>query len=176
MARSLALATLALLPPLALGVAQAPGRLALIEDWQHQHRHILAVIDSATPAMLGFQTSPGVRTFAQQIYHIDEVAARIVSGAVAGIALPAGLLGDTASTLHDRALLRAQTDRIFTFVLATLQAQTDDQLVVEKTFAGGTMPRWRWNLTALQHSAWTLGQTVPYLRMNQRVPPPFTPF
>jgi len=172
----IALAAFALLTPLAAGMAQAPGRLTLIEDWQHQHRHILAVIDSATPDMLGFRTTPGVRTFAQQIYHIDEVAARIVGGAVASIALPPGLLGDTASTLHDRALLRAQTERIFTFVLATLQGLTDDQLVVEQHFAGGTMPRWRWNLTALQHSAWTLGQTVPYLRMNQRVPPPFTPF
>jgi hypothetical protein len=126
--------------------------------------------------MLGFRTSPGVRTFAQQIHHIDEVAARIVSSAVAGIALPPGLLGDTAATLHDRALLRAQTDRVFTFVLATLRALTDDELVREQAMFGGSMPRWRWNLTALQHSAWTLGQTVPYLRMNQRVPPPFTPF
>lgn len=157
-------------------VAQAPGRLALIDDWQHQHRHILAVIDSATPGMLDFRTSPSVRTFAQQIYHIDEVAARIVSGAVAGIALPPGLLGDTAATLHDRALLRARTDRVFTFVLATLQGLTDEELVREQPMFGGSMPRWRWNLTALQHSAWTLGQTVPYLRMNQRVPPPFTPF
>ena len=176
MTRSFTLAALVLLAPLATTAAQTPGRLALIEDWQHQHRHILAVIDSATPAMLGFRTSAGVRTFAQQIYHVDEVAARIVSGAVAGTPLPPDLLGDTASTLHDRALLRAQTDRIFTFVLATLQGLSDDQLAREQTVFGGTMPRWRWNLTALQHSAWTLGQTVPYLRMNQRVPPPFTPF
>jgi len=165
-----------LLAPLASAGAQVPGRLALLEDWQHQHRHILAMIDSATPAMLGFRTTPGVRTFAQQIHHVNEVAALIVSGAVAGSPLPPGLLGDTASTLHDQALLRAQTNRVFEFVETTLQGLTDEELIREQRFAGGSMPKWRWNLTALQHSAWTLGQTVVYLRMNQRIPPQFTPF
>ena len=46
----------------------------------------------------------------------------------------------------------------------------------DQAFARGSMPKWRWNVTALQHSAWTLGQLVPYLRMNNRVPPQFTPF
>lgn len=162
--------------PGASAAGQAPGRLALLDDWGHQHRHILGVIDSATPAMLGFRATPGVRTFAQQIHHVNEVAARIVSAAVAGRPLPAGLLGDTASTLHDQALLRDHTDRIFKYVLATLASLTDEELAQEQRMFGGSMPRWRWNLTALQHSAWTLGQTVTYLRMNQRTPPPFTPF
>jgi hypothetical protein len=99
-----------------------------------------------------------------------------VSGAVAGIDIPPGLLEDTSSTLRGKALLRARTDRIFTFVLDVLGSQTDDALSREQAAFGGSMPRWRWNLTALQHSAWTLGQTVPYLRMNRRIPPAFTPF
>lgn len=156
--------------------AQAPGRLALLEDWQHQQRLILAVIDSATPDMLEFRTTPGVRTFAQQIHHVNEVAARIVSGAVALTPLPPGLLGDTAATLHDRARLREQTNHVFEFVLSSLRGMTDDELSREYAAFGGSMPRWRWNMTALQHSAWTLGQTVAYLRMNHRTPPQFTPF
>jgi DinB superfamily len=156
--------------------AQSNARLALLDDWHHQHLHILATIDSATPAMLGFRTTPGVRTFAEQIYHVDEVAARIVSGAVTDRPLPPELLGDTAATLHDRAKLRAQTDRVFQFILSALESMSDEQMAEDKRAFGGSMPRFRWNVTALQHSAWTLGQTVPYLRMNGRTPPQFTPF
>ena len=176
MIRSSTLSLAVLAAVTATARAQAPGRLALLDDWRHQHRHILAVIDSATPAMLGFRTTPGVRTFAEQIYHVSEVAARIVSGAVSGKPLPPGLLADTAATLHDRARLREQTDRIFQFVLGSLEGMSDEVLAQEQPAFGGSMPKWRWNLTALQHSAWTLGQTVPYLRMNGRVPPQFTPF
>jgi hypothetical protein len=159
-----------------LAFAQTPARLNLLDAWNHQHRHLLAVIDSATPAMLSFRATPGVRTFAEQIDHIAGVAAAIVGRAVLGIPLPKDLAGDTAAYLHDKAKLRAQTDRYFRFVVTSLASQSDEQLAVDQTVFGGTMPRWRWNLTALQHSAWTLGQLVPYLRMNDRVPPPFTPF
>ena len=176
MRRSSAAGVLSLLLFASVARAQAPGRLALIEDWRHQHRHILAVIDSATPAMLDFRTTPGVRTFAEQIDHVGNVAARIVSNAVAGKPLAPGFLGDTATYLHDQAKLREQTDRIFTFVLTTLSSMTDEELAREQRAFGGSMPKYRWNLTALQHSAWTLGQTVPYLRMNGRTPPMFTPF
>ncbi len=157
-------------------LAQAQARLSLLDAWSHQRKHILAVIDSATPEMLGFRTTKGVRTFAEQIDHIAGVAVTIVGQAVIGVPLPKELSGDTAVYLHDKVKLRAHADRSFGFVIESLAAVTDDQLSVEQPFAGGTMPKWRWNLTALQHSAWTLGQLVPYLRMNNRIPPPFTPF
>ncbi|MEZ4457992.1 MAG: DinB family protein [Gemmatimonadales bacterium] len=159
-----------------LAAAQAPSRMALLDDWAHQERHILAVIDSATPGMLSFRTTPGVRTFAEQIEHITIVAATITSQAVAARALPPDLLGDRNVYLADRALLRAQAERVFDYVRATLSAVTDDEFGMDRQFAGGSMSRWRWNVTALQHSAWTLGQLVPYLRMNGRTPPQFTPF
>ena len=159
-----------------LSQAQAPSRLSMIDAWGHQRKHILAVIDSATPAMLDFRTTKGVRTFAEQIDHIAGVAAIIVGRAVVGVPLPKEFAGDTAVYLHDKAKLRAQADRYFGFVIESLTGLTDEQLILDRAFAGGTMPRWRWNLTALQHSAWTLGQLVPYLRMNNRIPPPFTPF
>ena len=68
--------------------AQAPACLTLLDAWNHQHKHIMAVIDSATPEMLGFRTTKGVRTFAEQIDHIAGVAATIVGRAVAGVPLP----------------------------------------------------------------------------------------
>ena len=160
-----------------LGSAQMPARLALIDDWKHQRTHLLAVIDSATPAMLDFRPTPGVRTFAEQIDHIAGAAAMITSRAVAKEApLPAGIAGDTARYLHDKAALRAQTAAYLDYVIGALGSMSEADLMQDQPLFGGAMPRWRWNLTALQHSAWTLGQVVPYLRMNGRVPPPFTPF
>ncbi|MEO7962360.1 MAG: DinB family protein [Gemmatimonadaceae bacterium] len=169
-------ATLALLvlPPVAS--AQRPGRLALIDDWKHQQKYILAVIDSASPEMLDFRPTKGVRTFAEQIYHIASVASRLVSDGVTGKPLPPDLLGDSAVYLHDRAQLRAMAERHLTWILSVLSSLSDEDLLPERTFAGGAMPRWRWNMTALQHSGWTLGQLVPYLRLNGRTPPQFTPF
>jgi hypothetical protein len=172
--RRLALVGLLIFPSLAR--AQGPARLALLEDWRHQQKLILAVIDSATPGMLDFRATRGVRSFAEQIQHIGSVAAAIVGLAVVGKPLPRELEGDTAVYLHDKAKLRAQTDRYLSFVVTSLETLADEELGRDQPFAGGTMPKWRWNLTALQHSAWTLGQLVPYLRMNNRVPPEFTPF
>ncbi len=170
------LVVLALLLVSASGRAQAPARLALLDDWRHQRAHILAVIDSATPAMMTFRTTPGVRTFAEQIDHITNVATLIVGRAIVGGTLPGDLAGDTAVYLHDKARLRDVAARRIDFVLTSLGRLTDEQLSVEQAFAGGTLSKWRWNMTALQHSAWTLGQLVPYLRMNGRTPPQFTPF
>ncbi|MGE0554021.1 MAG: DinB family protein [Gemmatimonadales bacterium] len=166
--------TMALAP--ALAAAQSPSPMAMIEAWEHHHRHILAVIDAAPDTMLAFRTTPGVRTFAEQIDHVGNVAARITAGAVLGRELPAGLLPDPAGYLGDKAKLRAQTDRVFRYVLEALASLGDAELLEERRVFGGSMTRFRWNLTALQHSAWTLGQTVPYLRMNGIAPPQFTPF
>jgi hypothetical protein len=172
--RRIALAIVLVIP--SLTQAQSPARLALLDDWRHQQKLILAVIDSATPGMLDFRGTPGVRSFAEQIHHIASVAAVIVGKAVTGRPVPPELEGDTAVYLHDKVMLRAQAERYLNFVITSLELSTDEELSHDLTFAGGTMPRWRWNLTALQHSAWTLGQLVPYLRMNNRVPPQFTPF
>lgn len=170
------LVTLACIFAPALVVAQTPSRFALLDDWEHQRRQILAVIDSATPAMMSFRPTPGVRTFAEQVQHIATVATLIVGGAVAQKATPPDLAGDSAIVLHDRAQLRAMAARHLDFVIASLSAMSDAQFAEEQRFAGGAMSRWRWNMTALQHSAWTLGQLVPYLRLNGRTPPQFTPF
>lgn len=170
------LVTLACIFAPTLLAAQTPSRFALLDDWEHQRRHILAVIDSATPAMMTFRPTPGVRTFAEQVQHVATVAAMIVGGAIAGTTVPPDLAGDSAVVLHDRAQLRAMAERHLDYVIASLRATSDAQFAEEQRFAGGSMSRWRWNVTALQHSAWTLGQLVPYLRLNGRTPPQFTPF
>ena len=149
--------------------------LSLRSDWEHQRRHLLAVIDSATPAMLGFRPTPGVRTFAEQIDHVARVAALITRGVIADRPWPDGLDADTASYLHDRSRLRAQTDRFLGYVVEAVSAVPEARWVEDATLFRMTLSRFRWNVTALQHSSWTLGQLVPYLRLSGRTPPPFTP-
>ncbi len=170
------LAALTVLTVPLLAHAQLPGRLAMIDDWKHQEKYILAVIDSATPEMLDFRPTKGVRSFAEQIHHIATVASLLVSNGVSSKPIPPDLLGDSAVYLHDRAKLRAMAERHLTWILSTLATMSDEDLIPETKFVGGSMPRWRWNMTALQHSGWTLGQLVPYLRLNGRTPPMFTPF
>jgi hypothetical protein len=53
---------------------------------------------------------------------------------------------------------------------------TDEQLRADAAFAGSTKSGWRWVDTALEHTTWTLGQTVPYLRANGVKPPQYLPF
>lgn len=156
-------------------VAQTPSRLAMVGEWEHQKKHALQVVDVAPDSMLGFRATPGVRTFAEQIEHAAGAAAFIVADALGGKA-PADLMGDKALYLQNKAALRNQTEKFYDYVISLLKAAPESTLLREATVFGGAKPAWLWVATAHSHGAWTLGQTVPYLRMNKVTPPAFAPF
>lgn len=156
-------------------VAQTPSRFAMVGEWEHQKKHALQVVDVAPDSMLGFRTTPGVRTFAEQIEHAAGAAAYIVGDAL-GVKPPADLQGDKAVYLTSKAALRSQTAKFYDFVIATLNATPESKLLGDATVFGAPKPAWLWVATAHSHGAWTLGQTVPYLRMNKVTPPAFAPF
>ncbi|MGQ0642479.1 MAG: DinB family protein [Gemmatimonadaceae bacterium] len=160
--------------PLMLG-AQTPSRLALIGEWEHQKKHALAVVDVAPDSMLGFRATPGVRTFAEQIIHAAGSGAYITADAL-GSKPPAELMGDRDAFLQNKAALRNQTEKFYDYVIGILKSASESTLLRDATAFGGVKPAWLWALTAHSHGAWTLGQTVPYLRMNNVKPPEFTPF
>ena len=60
--------------------------------------------------------------------------------------------------------------------LQMLRALSDAAMTEEITMFGNKMPRYRALMELLDHFPWTLGQTVPYLRMNGVTPPEYTPF
>jgi hypothetical protein len=156
-------------------LAQSPSRLAMVGEWEHQKKHVLQVIDIAPDSMLGFRATPGVRNFAEQLDHAAGAGA-LITGMALGVKPPPGLMGDTASYLHNKAALRSQTEKYYDWVITTLKAAPEGKLLADATVFGAAKPAWLWVATAHSHGAWTLGQTVPYLRMNKVTPPAFTPF
>lgn len=156
-------------------MAQTPSRLAMIGEWEHQKKHALQMVDIAPDSMLGFRTTPGVRTFAEQIEHAAGASPFIVGEAL-GVKPPADLMGDKKVYLGNKAALRAQTAKFYDWVITTLKTTPENTLLADATVFGGAKPAWLWVVTAHSHGAWTLGQTVPYLRMNKVTPPAFAPF
>lgn len=155
--------------------AQTPSRLTMIGEWEHQKKHALAVVDVAPDSMLGFRTTPGVRTFAEQVIHAAGSGTYIVADAL-GTKAPTDLMGDRNVFYNNKAALRSQTAKFYDYIIGILKTASDSTLLRDVTMFDGVKPAWLWVVTAHSHGAWTLGQTVPYLRMNNVKPPEFTPF
>lgn len=154
--------------------AQIP-RSVLAEVVLTHKASLLRYLDAAPDSMMGFRTTPGVRTFAEQIEHAASADAFIAHMAITGnMNIPS--FGDTAVIRHNKAALRAYAVKAMDHTLAMLNTVTDAQLSEPVTMMRMTKPRYRFLVETLDHFPWTLGQTVPYLRMNGVTPPAYTPF
>lgn len=165
------LATLLLVAP-ALAAAQNPSSSSL-GDWQRSRKNVLAYIDAMPDSAMGFRPTPGVRTFAEQFDHIVTTNLQVAARALNGIRQPPAL-GDSAVYLHDKAALKAYATACYDYVLQALKAATPTSLLEPTTVYGpDVQPAFRWMELSLEHSVWTLGQTVPYLRLNGVTPPAY---
>ena len=154
--------------------AQIP-RSVLVEVVETHKASALRYLDAAPDSMMGYRPSPGVRTFAQQIEHAAAGNAFITHVAIAGnMNVPS--FGDSAVYLHNKAALRAYVVASMDHTLGLLRDVTDASLGESITMMRMTKPRYRFLVEVLDHFPWTLGQTVPYLRMNGVTPPMYTPF
>ncbi|MEP7381837.1 MAG: DinB family protein [Gemmatimonadota bacterium] len=154
--------------------AQIP-RSALIAVVETHKASVLRYIDAAPDSMLGFRPTPGVRTFAEQIEHAAGSDAVIAHLAITGsAAVPA--MGDSATYLHSKAALRLYATAAMDHTLQMLRGLSDAAMLQEITQFGIKMPRYRALMELLDHFPWTLGQTVPYLRLNGVTPPEYSPF
>jgi hypothetical protein len=165
----------ALAAPLQAQPAQMPSRAVLLEDVERSRGNVLKYLDAAPDSMLGYRPMPGVRTFAEQIEHAAGANPMIV-GSAWKVPRSPGLRTDTAVYRHDKAALRVYVNQHYDVFAQLVRAATDAQLTSEAGFAGSTKTGWRWVATALEHTTWTLGQTVPYLRANRVTPPQYLPF
>jgi len=171
------LAALALLPVVAVpaGAQQFLPQSTLISVLQTHKASLLRYIDAAPDSMLGFRPTPGVRNFAEQIEHTAGGDALIAHLAITGsMAVPS--LGDSAVYLHNKAALREYAVRAMDHTIAMVRGVKDADMLTEVTMFGNKVPRFRALMELLDHFPWTLGQTVPYLRMNGVTPPAYTPF
>ena len=83
-------------------------------------------------------------------------------------------LGDTAKYLHDKADLRRYADTTYGYMLGALRAASTAQLRKPVAMYGQPpQPAARLAQLSFEHSVWTLGQLVPYLRLNGVTPPEY---
>ena len=155
------------------GAAEAQAPAALRADWQRDRANVLAYADAMPESALAFRPTPGVRTFAQQIEHVVQSDIDVAALALLGRA-QAPVLGDSAQYLHHQAALHAYVAAAYDFVLAAIGQATAAQWRRRSPMYGQPpeLPA-RWFDLAHEHSVWTLGQVVPYLRLNGVTPPPY---
>lgn len=139
--------------------AQIPS--SVIAEVVETHKaSILRYLDAAPDSMLGFRTTPGVRTFAEQIEHAAMADAFIAHMVVKGnMNTPA--FGDTAAIRRSKPALRAYVVAAMDYTLATIRSMPDAQLTQPMTMMRMTKPKYRFLVEVLDHFPWTLGQTVP---------------
>ena len=154
-------------------VGQSKVNPDLLADWQRNRTTVLAYIDAMPDSATNFRPTPGVRSFAGQFDHIVTTNLEVAAVALRGLkAAPA--LGDTVVYLHNKAALRKYAAATYDYFLNALQQATPAQLTRPVAIYGQPpQPASRLVQLSLEHSVWTLGQTVPYLRLNGVTPPEY---
>lgn len=151
--------------------AQASPDLAA--DLERNRAAVVAYIEAMPDSATGFRPTPGVRTFAQQFDHIVSTNLDVAAIALHGLKV-APALGDSARYLHDKAALRQYADTTYGYLLAALRQASPAQLRRPVAMYGQPpQPAGRLAQLTFEHSVWTLGQLVPYLRLNGVTPPEY---
>jgi len=161
---------------LAAGLLQAQSSLTpdQLADWQRNRTTVLAYIDAMPDSATGFRPTPGVRSFAEQFDHIVTTNLEVAAVALRGEkAAPA--LGDSTVYLHNKAALRKYAAATYDYLLKALQEAKPAQLSKRVAIYGQPpQPASRLALLSYEHAVWTLGQVVPYLRLNGVKPPEYS--
>lgn len=146
----------------------------LVGDLERQRKNLLDYVNVAPDSMLGFRSTPGVRTYAQQIEHASVVIGMLVGQGLGNADKPAA--ADTARIYHDKAALAAYVNSQYDFAVKSIRGAQPQAFMTEREIFGMKRDGTQWVRGALEHATWTLGQTVPYLRMNGVTPPSYLPF
>jgi uncharacterized damage-inducible protein DinB len=157
----------------AVAHAQAGVNPDLLADWVRNRLAVLAYIEAMPDSATSFRPAPGVRTFAEQFDHIVSTNLDVAAIALHGLKA-APILGDTSVYLHDKAALRKYAAATYDYFLIALKDATPAQLKRPVAIYGQPpQPGGRLAALAFEHSVWTLGQVVPYLRLNGVTPPAY---
>ena len=173
---SVALALLPLVSPAPVAAQKGLiSRAALIAIVENHKGAVLRYIDAAPDSMLGFRPTRGVRSFAEQIEHAAGSDALIAHLAITG-SMKVPSMGDSAVYLHNKAALKTYAAAAMDHTVAMLKGLSDAALDENIVQFGNKVTRGRALMELLDHFPWTLGQTVPYLRLNGVTPPEYSPF
>lgn len=166
---ALATAALVLLPR----AGRTQTKQDLLSDFNRERENVLAYVDAMPDSALGFRPTAGVRSFAEQIEHILQADLDVASVGLNGTSA-APIAPDTATILHQKAALRAYAGRVYDYVLESIRSATpvaftrQVQLYGQPPAAAGRQLAY-----AHEHAVWTLGATIPYLRLNGVTPPAY---
>ncbi len=158
--------------------AQQPfiSQAALIAVVENHKGAVLRYIDVAPDSMLGFRPTKGVRSYAEQIEHAAGSDALIAALAITGSTKGIPKMGDSAVYLHNKAALRKYAAAAMDYTIAQLKTVSNAAMAEQIDQFGNKVTRARALMELLDHFPWTLGQVVPYLRLNGVVPPEYSPF
>ncbi len=155
--------------------AQHMSKATFTAILEHQKTFLLKYVDAAPDSMLTWRPTPGVRNFAEQIEHASLSDANIAHMLIAGNRnVPP--MGDSTVYRRNKAALREMATKAMDHTIEMINGLTDADLVKEVSLFGRRMPMHRALLLLLDHFPWTLGQTVPYLRIHGVTPPAYTVF
>lgn len=154
--------------------AQVPKEY-LVGGFERQKGVMLQYVDAMPDSAWHFAPTPGVRNYAQQLEHIARATTGLTRR-ISGSPPPAPAFPEAAEYLNDRAAMRAFMAAAFDDAIAVVRAMTDADLAATREMFGMSRTGWQWIIGIQEHTAWTLGQTVPYLRLNGVTPPTYLAF
>ena len=151
-------------------VAAQDMTAALADDFERQRANVLGMVDAMPDAGLRSAPTEGVRDFAQQIEHVVQGNVGIISS---GYDRPVDVEQmDPEVYLNSKTELKRFVNAGYDLVnemITTMSA--DDMMADTQLFGQATVKKWKLIQTAYEHGVWTLGATVPYLRLNGAAPP-----
>lgn len=152
-------------------LAQSPKE-KYVADFERMRISVLAMVDSMPAAGLRTAPTPGVRNFAEQIEHVVVGNVNLIASGIDADRTPLGI--DKAVYLNDKAELRRFVDIGFDRVRDMLNAMSPEDLAAEgRLFGRIPLPKWQIIQASFEHGIWTLGQTVPYVRLQGGTPHSF---
>lgn len=143
-----------------------------IADFERMRTNVLAMVDSMPAAGLRTAPTEGVRDFAEQIEHVVIGNVNLIASGVDADRIPLGL--DKEVYLNDKTELKRMVDVGFDRVREMLSAMSQADLAMEgRLFGQVPLPKWQIVQAAYEHGIWTLGATVPYVRLQGGTPHSF---
>lgn len=163
---------------LSLGTVQASAQLReemIHQDWARYRTNVLAFVEAMPEELFDFRPTEGVRSFAEQIEHIVRSNLNMVGSGVVQMEAPPAM-GNPQAYLRSKRELEDFVSRTFDFVdqsLSEASGMLEENGVV---YDFPPMPKWKILDLAREHGIWTLGQLIPYLRLNGIQPPTYALF
>lgn len=144
-------------------------KASLLNDFERQRANVLGMVDAMPESGLRTAPTEGVRDFAQQIEHVVQGNVGIVSS---GYDRPADIPQmDPEVYLNSKEELKKMVNAGYDLIAEMVGNMSDDEMMVETNLFGqATVPKWQLIKTAYEHAVWTLGATIPYVRMQGGTP------